>query len=176
MNTALLIVDVQHALCSGAEAAFDIERVVERINGVSSQARAAGVPVFLVQHEEDFGALRFGSAGWQLDARLATGGDHTRIRKTAPDAFHGTPLQALLAAGGIERLVVCGLQTDCCIDATVRRAVALGHPVELLTDAHSTVASGGLSAVEIIARHNAALASLGPRVTPTTATGVRLAT
>ncbi len=44
MKTALLIIDVQHAICVGAEAAFDIDNVVDRINQVSKRARAAGVP------------------------------------------------------------------------------------------------------------------------------------
>ena len=39
MTTALLIIDVQQALCAGPEAAFDIDGVIERINSVSAQAR-----------------------------------------------------------------------------------------------------------------------------------------
>jgi nicotinamidase-related amidase len=175
MNTALLVIDVQQALCAGAEAAFDIQPIIERINAVITQSRAAGVPVVFVQHEEGDGALQPGSDGWQLDARLSAQPGDARIRKTAPDAFAGTGLKALLDAGGIERLVVCGLQTDCCIDATVRQAVALGYSVELLTDAHSTVDSGGFSAADIIARHNAAWAGLGPRLTPTPSSKVSLA-
>ena len=39
MTTALLIIDVQRALCSGEWAAFDIERVLERINALGARAR-----------------------------------------------------------------------------------------------------------------------------------------
>ena len=77
MKHALLIIDVQQALCSGAEAAFDIDRVVDRINSVSTKARVAGAPVFLIQHE---GSLQYGTEGWQLYERLAVQPeDHSRL-------------------------------------------------------------------------------------------------
>src|SRR5438105_5432261 len=70
MKSALLVIDVQKALCSGEGAAFDIEAIIERINRVSGAARAIGAPVVLVQHEDE-DSLGFGTEGWQLDERLA---------------------------------------------------------------------------------------------------------
>ncbi|NQD92487.1 isochorismatase family protein, partial [Pseudomonas sp. CrR25] len=75
MTTALLIIDVQRALCTGEEAAFDIDRVIEKINTVAAQGRAAGAPVILIQHEEDDDAWRFGAAGWQLADALQVSPD-----------------------------------------------------------------------------------------------------
>jgi nicotinamidase-related amidase len=175
MKQALLIIDVQQALCSGPEAAFDIERVVERINALSTQARTAGVPVVLVQHQETEGPLEFDSTGWQLYERLDARADDLRVRKTAPDSFERTPLREMLQQKQIDELVVCGLQTDCCVDATVRRSVALGYPVVLVSDAHSTIDQGGRSAAQIVAEHNEALRNLGPRVTLARADEVRIA-
>lgn len=175
MNTALLVIDVQQLLCNGDEAAHDIERVIDRINGVAVRARAAGAPVFMIQHEDD-GPLRHGSDGWQLDPRLSVQPDDLHLRKTACDSFHHTELQALLHARDIERLVVCGLQSEYCVDSTVRRALALGYPVTLVSDAHSTVDNGVLSAAQISAHHTTTLArleSFGPRVTPLPAAEVR---
>ena len=62
------------------------------------------------------------------------------------------------------------------MDSTVRRALALGYPLVLVSDAHSTVDNGVLSAAEISAHHNTTLAnigSFGPRVTLTKAAEVR---
>lgn len=177
MNTALLVIDVQSALCTGDEAAFDIQRIIERINAVAAKARAVGAPVFVIQHEDD-GPLEHGSEGWQLDARLSAQPDDISLRKTACDSFHHTELQALLQARGVEQLVVCGLQSDFCIDSTVRRALALGYPVVLVSDAHSTIDNGVLTAAQISAHHTTTLANLGsfgPRVTPTPAARVRFA-
>jgi nicotinamidase-related amidase len=167
MTTALLIIDVQHALCTGEEAAFDIERVIERINAVTARARAAGAPVILIQHEEDSGLLQFDTKGWQLAAGLAVLPEDFRVRKTTPDSFHQTTLDGLLKELGITRLVICGLQSDFCVDTTVRRALGLGYDVVLIKDAHSTVDNGVLSAAQITAHHNATLASMtsfAPRI------------
>ena len=175
MTHALLVIDVQHILCNGDEAAFDIARVIERINAVAARARAAGMPVFLIQHE-DHGPMQHGSEGWQLDARLTAQPDDIRIRKTATDSFHHTELQALLRARNVERLVVCGLQSEFCVDSTVRRALALGYPVVLVSDAHSTIDNGVLKASQISAHHTITLShvdSFGPRVTPLPAAEVR---
>ena len=172
MTTALLIIDVQQALCAGRYAAFDIDRVIEKINSTSAKARAAGAMVVFIQHEEDDGPLRFGDEWWQLAAGLETAESDLRIRKTTPDSFHQTDLQRVLQDQGVTQLVVCGLQSDFCVDTTVRRALALGYPVALVADAHSTLDNGVLSAAQIIAHHNTTLAnmtSFGPRVTVTPA-------
>lgn len=52
MTTALLIIDVQQALCSGEYECFQIKRVIDSINGLSAKARNKGLPVVLIQHEE----------------------------------------------------------------------------------------------------------------------------
>ncbi|WP_044874377.1 cysteine hydrolase family protein [Pseudomonas sp. LFM046] len=160
MKTALLIIDVQQALSVGIEAAFEIERVIDTINGISTKARAAGLPVVLIQHEEDNGDFRFGSDGWQLAEGLAADAGDYRVRKTTPDSFHKTDLQAVLQEYDIQRLIVCGLQTDFCVDTTVRRALALGYEVTLVADGHSTLDNGVLSAAQIIAHHNKVLGSM----------------
>lgn len=168
MKSALLIIDVQHALCCGEWAAHHIDRVVDRINAVSAKARAAGAPVILIQHEEDEGPLQFGSEGWQLYVRLATKPEDIRVRKTAADSFHKTNLHSLLQERGITRVIACGLQSEFCVDSTVRGALAHGYPVVLVSDGHSTLDNGVLEAPQISAHHNVTLAnvgSFGPTVT-----------
>ncbi len=177
MKTALLIIDVQRALCSGEWAAFDIAEVIGRINAVAAQVRAAGAPVILIQHEEDAGPLQFGSAGWQLDERLAVAPNDIRLRKTATDSFHRTELQAVLLAHGVESLIVCGLQSEFCVDSTTRGALAHGYPVTLVADGHATLNNGVLSAAQISAHQNVTLAnvgSFGPRVTPVVAADIQI--
>lgn len=165
MTTALLIIDVQHGLCTGRWAAFDIGNVIERINALSQRARAAQQPVVLVQHEEAEGPLVHGSEGWQLDARLSQAASDLRIRKRTPNSFHDTPLHPLLQQRGVNRVVVCGLQSEFCVDTTVRQALPLGYHVVLAADAHSTLDTETLSAAQITAHHNDTLrhmTSFGP--------------
>lgn len=166
MSTAVLIIDVQQALCSGEYAAFEIERVIAAINHISDQARAAQVPVIFIQHEEPNGLLQFNAIGWQLASSMSTQPGDIHVRKATPDSFHNTELSQFLHTNGITRLVICGLQSDFCVDTTTRRALALGYDVLLVEDAHSTVDNGVLSAAQIIAHHNTTLSnisSFGPR-------------
>ncbi|MGW8461737.1 cysteine hydrolase family protein [Pseudomonas sp. CLCA07] len=159
MATALLIIDVQQALCSGEYECFEINRVIENINHLSIRARIAGVPVVFIQHEEADGLLVYNTAGWQLAEGLENAPEDIRIRKTTPDSFYQTHLKDLLPREDYERLIICGLQTDYCINATVRQALKLGYDVVLASDAHSTVDNGNL-AEDIIAEHNKDLARL----------------
>lgn len=158
MNTALLIIDVQSILCSGEYACHDIDNVLQRINGMSRAARDAGVPVVLIQHEDS--DMPYLSDAWQLEPRLLTDASDLKMRKTTPDSFLRTELADLLQARGIEHLVICGLQSDYCVDTTTRRALAQGYTVTLASDAHSTVDNAVLSATQISAHHNAVLGSI----------------
>ena len=178
MKTAVLVIDVQQGLCVGPDAAHDCAGMIERINVVTRQARVAGVPVVFVQHETASGELVHGSAAWQLATGLDAGPDDLRVRKTTPDAFLGTPLQQLLEERAVRRLVVCGMHTEFCVDTTVRRALALGYPVVLVADAHTSAGNDALAPSQVIAHHNATLTritSFGPRVTAVRAAALRLA-
>ncbi|MDI2143232.1 MULTISPECIES: cysteine hydrolase family protein [unclassified Pseudomonas] len=154
MTTALLIIDVQRALCTGEYECHDIKRVIDTINGLSARARKAGVTVVLIQHNEKGSPLAYGAEGWQLADGLTTAPSDLRVDKTANDSFYQTHLQKLIPREDFDRLVICGLQTDYCVNATVRQAHQLGYDVELAADAHSTVDNGNMSAEDIIAEHN----------------------
>ncbi len=166
-NFALLVIDMQRGLCEGAEAAFEVQPLIARINALAKKARAVKAPVLWVHHEEAEGALQHGTDGWQLAQGLETHPRDILVRKTTPDAFLRTGLERLLKTHEVDALVVCGLQTEYCVDTTTRRALALGLPVVLVADGHSTPGNVHLSAAQIIAHHNQTLSSIssfGPRV------------
>jgi len=176
MSIALLIIDVQQRLCTGEFAAFDVGRVIDRINAVSSKARASGALVVVIQHETEGGDMDHGTDAWKLSPALETASGDVFLRKKATDSFHQTDLHAVLKARGVTRLVICGLQSEFCVDTTTRRALALGYPVVLVSDGHSTLDNGVLSAAQIAAHHNVTLSnieSFGPRAVPIAASEVR---
>ena len=160
MKKALLIIDVQAGLCVGKYQAFEVEGLIARINSVSTRAREEGLPVVLVQHEEKDEGFVYGSADWQLGEGLLTADSDLRIRKTFGDAFKQTRLHEMLQELGVSELIACGMQSDFCVSATVRGAVALGYPVTLISDGHSTLDADGLSAAQIIEQCNETLAQL----------------
>jgi nicotinamidase-related amidase len=166
MKTAVLVIDVQQGLCEGAGAAFDCAGTISRINLVTEKARVAGVPVIFIQHESNGGYLEHGSDAWQLAAGLKVVADDLNVRKTTPDSFLRTNLEEALRSLQIEKLVVCGMHSEFCVDTTTRKALALGFPVVLVSDAHTSAGNAAISAEQVIAHHNATLtniSSFGPR-------------
>ena len=168
MPTTVLVIDVQQGLCEGADAAFDCPGTIARINVVLRKARAAGAQVVFVQHESQSGYLEHGSPAWQLARGLDAQDTDIKLRKTTPDSFLRTELQSLLQQNGTTGLIVCGMHTEFCVDTTTRRALALGYPVMLVADAHTSSGNPAITPEQVIAHHNATLtniSSFGPRVT-----------
>lgn len=175
---ALLVIDVQQGLCDDACRLLGLDGVIARINALSTRAREAGAPVIFVQHEGRDGYLEHGTPGWRLHRDLHVGAQDLKMRKTATDAFHRTELQAVLERHGVDELVVCGMHTEFCVDTTIRRALALGYPVVLAADAHTSEGSAALAPAQVIAHHNDVLSnitSFGPQVRPVPAADVTFA-
>ncbi|MDE8601668.1 cysteine hydrolase family protein [Marinomonas sp. RSW2] len=160
MKSAILIIDVQSILFDPVPRPFEADLVVERINRFTSWARANDVVVIHVQHEKAGSEIEFGSAGWQLQAGLKVEEGDEFIRKTTPDSFLRTDLDALLKENDVEHLIVCGYASEFCVDTTVRRAAGLGYSVELVSDAHTTHDKPHASAEQIRAHHNATLPNI----------------
>jgi nicotinamidase-related amidase len=160
VSIAVLVIDVQQVFRSGEHKAFEVERVISNINRVTGQARDLRHPVVFIQHESPSGPFRPGTAGWQLAAGLSIEPHDHVVRKTATDSFHESGLGDLLRSLGATELVVCGIQSDFCVDSTARRALALGFDVRLVEDAHTTLDNGVLTAAQIAAHHGRTLTSI----------------
>ena len=160
MNTAVLVIDIQRALCEPEPRPDDIDRVIARINKVTAKARAAGAPVFFIQHEHPDSPVEYGSEGWSLPAALEVVEGDQFVRKTTPDSFLETDLQDRLQALEVEALVICGYATEFCVDTTTRRAAGLGYAVRLVTDAHTTHDKPHAPASQIRAHHSATLTAI----------------
>ena len=156
---ALLVIDVQKGVYAWeSKEVLEGRALIATINGLIAAARAAGVPIFFVQHEDE--EIVAESPSWALMADLDVRRDSDRfVRKTHGSAFHDTDLAETLAQLGVDEVVVCGLQTEFCVDSTVRQAVTLDLGVTLVADAHSTFDTKDLSAAQIIAHHNGTLGS-----------------
>ena len=167
MRRAVLVIDVQRGLCEGEYETFEVTQTIARINQVTSKARSAGALVIIIQHESKAEPFTYGSHGWELAPALHTVATDTPLRKTASDSFHHTELGAVLKHNAVTDLVICGMQSDFCVDTTTRRALALGYPVVLVSDGHTTTNNKHLSAAQIIEHHNQTLSnitSFGPVV------------
>lgn len=156
-NTALLIIDAQVNMFADPWPVSQPEAMLETILGLYTKAVAAGIPVIFVRHDGGEGQVdAYGSDGWQIHPELAPRHGEPIIDKRVPDAFEGTNLLDTLNERGIRHVIICGMQTDWCINATARRAAALGFAVTIAADAHSTCDSDTQPAPDIIAEHNRA--------------------
>ena len=165
MKSALLVIDVQHGLFDETPRPFEAEAVIERINILTARARAAGVPVVFIQHEA--GDIEYNSANWQLQPGLHVKEGDVKLRKTTPDSFLRTELEALLASWHTGHVVICGYASEFCVDTTTRRAAALGYPVTLVADAHTTHDKPHATGLQIRTHENATLTnieSFGPEI------------
>ena len=154
-RTCLLVVDLQAGFFELPRPLFHGEELLDTVSGLLREARSSGCRIVYVQHNGGHrGPLSTGSNGWRIHPVVAPGPGECVVQKTHCDAFGGTGLEQLLRDAGVERIVVCGLATEGCVDTTIRRAFGLGFKVEVASDGHSTTDSGILPADQIIRHHN----------------------
>jgi nicotinamidase-related amidase len=160
MTSALVVIDMQEAMLMPSNPPHDRDGVVDRIAGLLARARTGRVPVIYVQHDGGAGdELERGLDGWKIHAPIAPQPGEPIVEKRHTSAFQDTDFESLLKPAGIDRLVLCGMQSDFCVDATTRAAAGLGYEVVLVSDAHTTFASQSLTAAEVQARQNQALSA-----------------
>ena len=154
---ALVVIDVQNEYVSG-DLPIEyppIETSLANIARAMDAARAAGVPVVVVQNFAPAGSPIFarGSVGAELHPVVASRERDHYVEKSLPSAFAGNDLKAWLAEGGIDTITVAGYMTHNCNDTTIKHAFDRGLAVEFVHDASGAVSyanhAGYASAEEI---------------------------
>jgi nicotinamidase/pyrazinamidase len=164
-STALIAVDMQNDFADpggGLSVAGGTE-IIPAVNDAVESARSAGSLVVFTQDWHPPSTPHFakdggiwpvhcvaGTWGAELHPDVIVPGDAVRIRKGAngEDGYSGftmrdsvtgetrpTELESVLRERSVKRLVVCGLATDYCVNATALDARQLGFEVFVLTDA-----------------------------------------
>lgn len=139
MSRALVIVDIQNDYFpGGAFPLVEPEAAAANAATVLDAFRAAGDAVVHIQHvwdAPDATFMRPGTAGVEIHPSVTPLAGETIIRKAEPNAFLGTPLESTLRGAGIDDVVVLGMMSSMCVDATVRAASDLGFSVTVVHDA-----------------------------------------
>ncbi|QFZ24599.1 cysteine hydrolase [Saccharothrix syringae] len=156
----MVVVDVQELLLP---LVWRGEELADRIAALARAARRAGAPVVALRQVGPPGTdFDPASPGTRLSPRLCLEPTDVVIDKTATDAFYRTDLAAVLAERRVDTLVLTGVATDYCVDATARSALSHGLDVVLVSDGHAPAADGdpraGLTAEQVVDRHNRLLA------------------
>ncbi len=165
MKTALLIVDIQNDYFPGGK--------IELVGSVEASIKAKKLlnafrerrwPVVHVQHislrkDAPFFVPNTAGAASHENVRPVPG--ETVFEKHFPNSFRGTALVGHLQTNGIERLVIAGMMTHMCIDATTRAAWDLGFSCVVAHDACATKSLSFLGQTVPAAQvHHAFLAAL----------------
>jgi nicotinamidase/pyrazinamidase len=168
-TTALVVVDVQNdfADAAGSLSVRRAARILPRVNEEVQAAADAGALIVYTQDWHPPSTPHFAKDGgiwpvhcvadtWgaELHPDLVVAGDGEIIRKgsNGEDGYSGftmrdptsgaevpTALEGLLRERGVQRVVICGLATDYCVNATALDATRLGFETAVLTRAVAAV-------------------------------------
>lgn len=143
MNTALIIVDIQNdyfpngkmELSNPEKAADNAAKVLEWFRKNNKEN------IFHIQHIAADPALGFfisDTVGAEIHETVQPLENESIIIKHFPNSFLKTELERKLKEKEITKVVVVGMMTHMCIDATVRAAVDLSYETTLIEDACAT--------------------------------------
>lgn len=136
---ALVLVDVQTAFLTGAQAVPDAEPLVERLAALLHRARSAGALVVHLRNDGEPGAVdEPDTPGWQLLLPVIESAGERIVAKEVDDGFQGTALGPLLDQHGVRRVLIAGVLSEMCVSATARGAMARDLQVVLPQDTHAT--------------------------------------
>jgi nicotinamidase-related amidase len=174
-DTALLVIDIQNDYFPGG--AMELEgsdaagaKAAEAIRSF----REKNLPVVHVRHLSVRPGSTFflpGTKGAEVHSLVTPKAGEAVVEKNFPNSFRNTNLQQVLEKQGIKNLVVAGMMTHMCVDASVRHAADLGYKITLLGDACATRAQSyageKVPAKQVHAAFLAALNGFYAKVIPT---------
>ena len=142
MKTALILVDIQNDYFPGGK--------MELVGSVEASLRAARLlaffreehlPLVHIQHVSTRPTATFflpNTEGVKTHTSVQPLQGETVYQKHFPNSFRETPLLAHLQREQIERVVIAGMMTHMCVDATVRAAYDFGFQCLVAEDACAT--------------------------------------
>ena len=142
MKTALILIDLQNDYFPGGR--------MELEGSLAAAAQAArlldffrqqGWPTIHIQHISTRPDATFflpDTDGVKIHASVLPLAGETVMVKHFPNSFRATGLLEHLQGLNIENLVICGMMTHMCVDASTRAAADFGFPVRLAADACAT--------------------------------------
>jgi ureidoacrylate peracid hydrolase len=130
---------------------------IPNLQAVTAACRAAGVEVIYTVIEAltldgrdrglDYKITGFlvpkGSPDGKVIDAIAPLGDEIVLTKSASSVFNATNIEYILRNLGVERLAICGVYTEQCVESAVRDACDRGFLVTLVADACATPTPGG---------------------------------
>ncbi|MBE4949028.1 cysteine hydrolase family protein [Chryseobacterium culicis] len=141
-NTALLIIDVQNDYFPGGKMILDkAEQAGKNAAKILDYFRRNNLPVIHIQHiSTSEGASFFlpDTDGVKINRLVSPLENEKIITKHFPNSFRETELLRYLQSKKIKNLVITGMMTDVCVEATTRAAFDFGFANTVIGDATAT--------------------------------------
>lgn len=141
-KTALLVIDVQNDYFpAGKMALFEPEQALENIQRLEKSFHRAQAPIIYIQHIAASCEAPFfvaGTHGVKLHVDLAINASSIIVEKQFPNSFFQTDLKEILDQLRIEQVIITGMMTHMCVDATSRAAAEYGYKPIVIADATAT--------------------------------------
>lgn len=142
MKTALLIIDIQKDYFPGGKNPLvEPLEAAKRAYSILQCFREHGGHHIHIQHislKPDAAFFVRGTEGSDIHDAVAHFEGEPIVYKHYPNSFRETNLLEMLKEWGIERVVITGMMTHMCVDATARAAADFGFKVIIAEDACAT--------------------------------------
>jgi nicotinamidase-related amidase len=142
MKTALVIIDIQNEYFPGGKRELvGPQAAAQQAARLLDYFRQAALPRYFIQHISTgpkATAFLPGTPAIEISAAIAPMDNEPIVVKHYPNSFRGTDLLEMLREVAVERLVITGMQTHMCIDATTRAAFDYGFDCLVAADACAT--------------------------------------
>lgn len=127
---ALIIVDMQTALVEAEP--YNKTAVVTNIKELLNACRKRKIPVIYIRHDGGTNdELEHGSAGWAIYKEFVPLPEEKIFEKRYNSAFRKTGLREYLDEMGATNVILCGMQTEYCLDVTCKVAFEYGYKVTI---------------------------------------------
>lgn len=141
-NTALLIIDVQNDYFPGGKMELSgAEKAGKKTKQLLDYYRKNNLPIIHIKHIANQGGATFflpNTLGAEIHSIVKPNKGEKVIVKHYPNSFRETDLLAYLESENIKNLVITGMMTDVCVDATIRAAWDYGFNNTVIGDATAT--------------------------------------
>ena len=133
----LIVIDMQKALMD--DELYNLNGLLDNVSKLIEAARANRVEVIYVQHDAGEGSgFSVGDEAFEIADEVAPQAGEKVFVKRASSSFTNREFAAYLEKEEGDTLLIVGLQTNFCIDATVKSAFERGYDVFIPEGTNST--------------------------------------
>lgn len=135
----LLVLDAQKGITDSR--LFEFEKVKQNIKELIQEARENHVEVIFIRHDDGPGSgSSIGDENFEIYEEFAPLPDEKIFDKTVNSAFHEmTGLKTYIDSIKEKEIMIIGLQTDYCMDATIKSGFEHGYKMIVPEYTNSTV-------------------------------------